>query len=76
MGQKSPASFPNFMARCLTLSVAGNERILWQAMELSDSWESQLPAVKVSIFKAYRFQEECCRMSHMPVRSVSTLLSC
>lgn len=58
------------MARCLTLSVAGNECILWQAMEFGDSWESQVPAVKVSIFKAHRFQWECSRMSHMPVQRV------
>lgn len=65
---RSPLS--NVMARCLTLSVAGNECILWPAMELRNSWESQLPAVQVSIFKAHWFQWECSRMSHMPVQRV------
>lgn len=57
-------------ARCLTLTGAGDECSLWQPMELTDSWESQLPAVKVSIFKAHQLQWEGSRIAHMPVLTV------
>lgn len=53
-------------ARCLTLTGAGDECNLWQPMELTDSWESRLPAVKVSIFKARQLQWEGSRTAHMP----------
>lgn len=39
-------------------------------MELTDSWESQLPAVKVSIFKAHQLQWEGSRAAHMPALTV------
>lgn len=52
--------FPGcFIARCLTLSGALDEWSLWQLLEMTDSGESWLPAVKVSIFKAHQFQWEC-----------------
>lgn len=57
-------------ARCLTLTGAGDECNLWQPMELTDSWESQLPAVKVSIFKAHQLQWEGSRTAHMPALTV------
>lgn len=57
-------------ARCLTLTGAGDECNLWQPMELTDSWESQLPAVKVSIFKAHQLQWEGYRAAHMPALTV------
>lgn len=62
------ACFPLFClsARCLTLTRAGDECNLWQPMELTDSWESELPAVKVSIFKAHQLQWEGSRTAHMP----------
>ena len=53
-------------ARCLTLTRAGDECNLWQPMELTDSWESELPAVKVSIFKAHQLQWEGSATAHMP----------
>lgn len=57
-------------ARCLTLTGAGDECNLWQPMELTDSWESSLPAVKVSIFKAHQLQWEGSRAAHMPALTV------
>lgn len=57
-------------ARCLTLTGAGDECSLWQPVELTDSWESQLPAVKVSIFKAHQLQWEDSRTVHMPALTV------
>lgn len=57
-------------ARCLTLTRAGDECNLWQPMELTDSWESKLPAVKVSIFKAHQLQWEGSRTAHMPALTV------
>lgn len=36
-----------------------DEWSLWQLLEMTDSRESWLPAVKVSIFKAHQFQWEC-----------------
>lgn len=58
-------------ARCLTLTGAGDECNLWQPVELTDSWESQLPAVKVSIFKAHQLQWEGSRTAHMPALTVN-----
>lgn len=65
-GCESMLELPVFLsARCLTLTRAGDECNLWQPMELTDSWESKLPAVKVSIFKAHQLQWEGSRTAHM-----------
>lgn len=65
-----PVSQVCLSARCLTLTGAGDECNLWQPMELTDSWESQLPEVKVSIFKAHQLQWEGSRTAHMPALTV------
>lgn len=73
-GCKSLLELPVFQvclsARCLTLTGAGDECNLRQPMELTDSWESKLPAVKVSIFKAHQLQWEGSRKAHMPALTV------
>lgn len=52
--------------RCLTSSAAGDECSSWLSMGLSGPWELQLPAMKVSFFKAHQRQRECSPISHHP----------
>lgn len=54
----------------LTLTGAGDECNLQEPKVLSSSWESQPPAVKVSIFKAHQLQWERSRWAHMPAVTV------
>lgn len=54
------------VARCLTLTGADDECDLRQAQEVTNSRESQHPAVKVSIFKAHQQQWESCGTARPP----------
>lgn len=54
------------VARCLTLTGADDECDLRQPQELTNSRESQHPAVKVSIFKGHQQQWESCGTARPP----------
>lgn len=66
--RKPPALPLSLRARCLTLTGAGDERSLWQPVEVNDSWEPQPRAAEVSIFKAHQLQWEWTRTARTPSR--------